>query len=64
MNCKMMKRYTKQHWVVLTKPKHTWEALPLEDLYVYSRTEGATVEPTSSYTIYGVLSTPPTGSVR
>ena len=46
MNELMMKRDSEQLWVsVLTKPKHTWEAPPLEDLCVYSRMGGAGVEP-------------------
>ena len=47
MNELMMKRDSEQLWVsVLTKPKHTWEAPPLEDLCVYSRMGGAGVEET------------------
>lgn len=37
MTCEMLKRDPKQHWVVVTKPRHTWEALPLQGLCVYSR---------------------------
>lgn len=49
MNELMMKRDSEQLWVsVLTKPRHTWKAPPLEDLCVYSRLGGAVVEHTGS----------------